>query len=54
MDAFLDQLVEVLSQGGGPLYDSELRNARFSMTRLRPGYVMPEVDTFLGEVADAT
>jgi len=38
----------------GRLDRSELRDVRFSRTRMRPGYVMTDVDAFLEEVAQAT
>jgi DivIVA domain-containing protein len=47
------QLVAALSREG-QLDRSELRDVRFSMTRMRPGYVMTDVDAFLEEVAQAT
>ncbi|HEU5388882.1 MAG TPA: DivIVA domain-containing protein [Streptosporangiaceae bacterium] len=49
---FLDKLVAALSQDG-QLDRSELREVRFSMTRMRPGYVFTDVDAFLEEVAQA-
>ena len=52
VDAFLDKLATVLSEGGQP-DQAELRNARFASTRLRPGYVMQDVDDFLHEIARA-
>jgi DivIVA domain-containing protein len=53
VDVFLDKLVANLSQNGR-VDRSELSDARFSRTRIRPGYAMPDVDTFLEEVAQAT
>jgi DivIVA domain-containing protein len=47
------KLVAALSQEGR-LDRSQLREIRFSKTRMRPGYVMPDVDAFLDEVAQAT
>jgi len=47
------KLVAALSQEGR-LDRSQLREIRFSTTRMRPGYVMPDVDAFLDEVAQAT
>jgi DivIVA domain-containing protein len=53
VDAFLDKLVAVLSEGG-QLDRSELRSSRFSTTLIRPGYDMRDVDAFLEEIAQAT
>jgi DivIVA domain-containing protein len=46
-------VLAALSQDG-QLDRSELREVQFSTTRLRPGYQMPDVDSFLEEVAQAT
>jgi DivIVA domain-containing protein len=49
VDAWLDDLVKSLRAGRLP--DPEkLRNTVFTVTRLRPGYVMAEVDTLLDEL----
>ncbi|MGH3253844.1 MAG: DivIVA domain-containing protein [Streptosporangiaceae bacterium] len=53
VDAFLDRLVACLSEDGR-VDRSELRDTHFSRTLLRPGYAMPDVDTFIEEVAQAT
>jgi DivIVA domain-containing protein len=53
VDIFLDKLVEVLSEGRR-LNRAELCNATFTATRLRPGYVAQDVDSFLHEIAAAT
>jgi DivIVA domain-containing protein len=50
VDSFLDALVAALRRDGR-LDRSELRDIRFSRTRIRPGYAMPDVDNFLEEVA---
>jgi len=53
VDVFLDKLIAALSRDG-QLDRSELRDVRFSRTRMRPGYVLTDVDAFLEEVAQAT
>jgi len=50
---FLDKLVAALGRAG-QLDRPELRDVRFSRTRMRPGYVITDVDAFLEEVAQAT
>jgi len=47
VDAFLDRVIVVLREGGDL---EELRNPRFSATRLVPGYDRQDVDNFLAEI----
>jgi hypothetical protein len=50
VDTFLDKLIAVLGEDG-QLDQGELRNVRFTARRLRPCYVMRDVDSFLRELA---
>jgi DivIVA domain-containing protein len=49
VDKFLDKLAADLGEFGR-LDPAEVRDVKFSTTRLRPGYCEQEVDDFLDEV----
>ena len=51
MDNLLDRLVAILRESDLP-DPEELRNAQFTTRRLRPSYVMEDVDGLLHEIAE--
>ena len=53
VDAFLDRIVDKLLQGERGTLRTLAGEARFTTVRLRPGYVMADVDSMLASVEQA-
>lgn len=53
VDAFLDRILDSLVQGGRGTLQQLAGEARFTTVKLRPGYVMADVDSLLASVERA-